>query len=55
MTVQLFLGFVVHKCQRLDCLTVQVVLGLCCSQVSETRLFDCAGCSRALLFTSVRD
>ena len=33
------LGFV-HKCQRLDCMTVQVVLGLCCLQMSETRLYD---------------
>ena len=34
---------------------VQVVLGLCCSQMSETRLYDCAGCFRALLFTNVGD
>ena len=33
----------------------QVFLGLCCLQMSETRLYDCAGCSRALLFTNVRD
>ena len=33
---------------------VQVVQGLCCSQMSETRLYDCAGCSRALLFINVR-
>ena len=36
-------------------MTVQVVLGHCCLQMSETRLYDCAGCSRALLFTNVRD
>ena len=40
---------------RLDYMTVQVVPGLCYSQMSETRLHDCAGCSRALLFTNVRD
>ena len=34
---------------------VQVVLGLCCSQMSETILYDSTGCSRALLFTNVRD
>ena len=26
-------------------MTVQVVLGLCCSQISETRVNDSAGCS----------
>ena len=35
-------------------MTVQVVLGHCCSKISKTRLYDCAGCSRALLFTNVR-
>ena len=36
-------------------MSVQVVLGFCCLQMSETRLYVCAGCSRILLFTNVRD
>ena len=36
-------------------MTVQVVLGHCCSQMPETGLYDCAVCSRAMLFTNARD
>ena len=50
MTVQVVLGLCCLQ-MSVEFITVKVVPGPC-SQMSDTRLYDCTGCSRALFFTN---